>query len=117
MPRVPLKGRVVALLPDVDPNTRTPKWSVTRDFMTMRKVGLVQDIPNGAKRAAQAWPESSNTTLVGRSGAMDLAQLRALQDWFLKYELKSVPNVSEVASIGALVKQYQIVRDRIYTTL
>ena len=42
---------------------------------------------------------------------MDLSQLRALQDWFLKYELKTVPNVSEVASIGGMVRQYQIVLD------
>jgi len=47
--------------------------------------------------------------LVDRSGKMDLSQLRALQDWFLKYELKSVPNVSEVASVGGMVRQYQIV--------
>src|ERR1039457_4083805 len=49
--------------------------------------------------------------LVDRTGKMDLSQLRALQDWFLKYELKSVPNVSEVASIGGMVRQYQIVLD------
>jgi len=49
--------------------------------------------------------------LVDRTGKMDLAQLRALQDWFLKYELKTVPNVSEVASIGGMVRQYQIVLD------
>ena len=49
--------------------------------------------------------------LVDRSGKMDLSQLRALQDWFLKYELKAVPNVSEVASIGGMVRQYQIVLD------
>ena len=49
--------------------------------------------------------------LVDRSGALDLSQLRALQDWFLKYELKAVPNVSEVASIGGMVRQYQIVLD------
>jgi Cu(I)/Ag(I) efflux system membrane protein CusA/SilA len=49
--------------------------------------------------------------LVDRSGKMDLSQLRALQDWFLKYELKSVPNVSEVASVGGMVRQYQIVLD------
>src|SRR5258707_5673333 len=42
---------------------------------------------------------------------MDLSQLRALQDWFLKYELKSVPNVAEVASIGGTVRQYQILLD------
>ncbi|MFZ6759988.1 efflux RND transporter permease subunit [Undibacterium sp. Ji50W] len=49
--------------------------------------------------------------LVDRSGKMDLSQLRALQDWFLKYELKSVPNVSEVASIGGMVRQYQVQLD------
>ncbi|MBI3149547.1 MAG: efflux RND transporter permease subunit [Betaproteobacteria bacterium] len=47
--------------------------------------------------------------LVDRSGKHDLAQLRALQDWFLKYELKAVANVAEVASVGGMVKQYQIV--------
>jgi Cu(I)/Ag(I) efflux system membrane protein CusA/SilA len=49
--------------------------------------------------------------LTDRSGQHDLAQLRALQDWFLKYELKAVPNVAEVATIGGMVKQYQIVLD------
>jgi len=49
--------------------------------------------------------------LIDRSGKMDLSQLRALQDWFLKYELKAVPNVSEVASVGGMVRQYQIVLD------
>jgi len=49
--------------------------------------------------------------LVDRSGKMDLSQLRALQDWFLKYELKAVANVSEVASVGGMVRQYQVVLD------
>ena len=49
--------------------------------------------------------------LVDRSGKLDLSELRALQDWFLKYELKSVPNVAEVASVGGMVRQYQIVLD------
>ncbi len=49
--------------------------------------------------------------LVDRSGSHDLSQLRALQDWFLKYELKSVPDVAEVASVGGMVRQYQIVLD------
>jgi Cu(I)/Ag(I) efflux system membrane protein CusA/SilA len=47
--------------------------------------------------------------LVDRSGQLDLSQLRALQDWFLKYELKAVPDVAEVASVGGFVRQYQIV--------
>src|ERR1700681_3609555 len=49
--------------------------------------------------------------LIDRTGQHDLSQLRALQDWFLKYELKTVPNVSEVASLGGMVRQYQIVLD------
>ena len=49
--------------------------------------------------------------LVDRSGRMDAGQLRALQDWFLKYELKTVPDVAEVASVGGMVKQYQVVLD------
>ena len=48
-------------------------------------------------------------SLVDRSGRNDLGQLRALQDWFLKYELKTVPDVAEVASVGGMVRQYQIV--------
>src|SRR5579859_1134912 len=50
-------------------------------------------------------------TLVDHGGQYDISQLRSLQDWFLKYELKSVPNVAEVASVGGLVKQYQVVLD------
>jgi len=49
--------------------------------------------------------------LIDRSGTRDLSQLRALQDWFLKYELKTVANVAEVASLGGMVRQYQIVLD------
>ena len=47
--------------------------------------------------------------LVDRTGKHDLAQLRSLQDWFLRYELTAVDGVSEVASIGGYVKQYQVV--------
>jgi Cu(I)/Ag(I) efflux system membrane protein CusA/SilA len=47
--------------------------------------------------------------LVDRTGRHDLSQLRSLQDWFLKYELQTVPGVSEVATVGGMVKQYQIV--------
>lgn len=46
--------------------------------------------------------------LVDRSGKHDLSELRSLQDWFLKFELKTIPNVAEVASVGGVVKQYQI---------
>lgn len=49
--------------------------------------------------------------LVDRTGRHDLAQLRSLQDWFLKYELKTVPDVAEVATVGGMVKQYQVLLD------
>ncbi|MHB1233753.1 MAG: efflux RND transporter permease subunit [Burkholderiales bacterium] len=72
-------------------------------------------LPPGAKPALG--PDATGVgwiyeyALVDRSGRHDLAQLRALQDWFLKYELKSLPNVAEVATIGGMVKQYQVVLD------
>ena len=49
--------------------------------------------------------------LVDRTGKHDISELRALQDWFLKYELKSVPDVAEVATLGGAVRQYQVVLD------
>ena len=49
--------------------------------------------------------------LVDRTGGHDLGQLRAMQDWFLRYELKTVPNVAEVASVGGMVRAWQIVPD------
>ena len=70
-------------------------------------------LPPGAK--ATLGPDATGVgwiyqyALVDRSGTQDASQLRALQDWFLKYELKTVPNVAEVASVGGMVRQYQIV--------
>jgi Cu(I)/Ag(I) efflux system membrane protein CusA/SilA len=49
--------------------------------------------------------------LIDRSGQHDLGQLRALQDWFLRYELMTVPDVAEVASVGGAVRAWQIVPD------
>jgi Cu(I)/Ag(I) efflux system membrane protein CusA/SilA len=72
-------------------------------------------LPPGAK--ASLGPDATGVgwiyeyALVDRSGRHDLAQLRALQDWFLKFELKTVPDVAEVATVGGMVKQYQIVLD------
>ena len=72
-------------------------------------------LPAGAK--ASLGPDATGVgwvyeyALVDRSGRHDLAELRSLQDWFLKYELKTVPNVAEVASVGGMVKQYQVVLD------
>jgi Cu(I)/Ag(I) efflux system membrane protein CusA/SilA len=72
-------------------------------------------LPAGAKAALG--PDATGVgwiyqyALVDRSGTQDASQLRALQDWFLKYELKTVPNVAEVASVGGMVRQYQVVLD------
>jgi len=49
--------------------------------------------------------------LVDRSGRHDLADLRSLQDWFLKFELQALPGVAEVASVGGMVRQYQVIVD------
>ncbi|MEO8546383.1 MAG: CusA/CzcA family heavy metal efflux RND transporter, partial [Burkholderiaceae bacterium] len=72
-------------------------------------------LPANAK--AQLGPDATGVgwiyqyALIDRSGQMDTSQLRALQDWFLKFELKSVPNVAEVASVGGMVRQYQVLLD------
>ena len=72
-------------------------------------------LPAGAKTALG--PDATGVgwifqyALVDRTGRNDLSQLRALQDWFLKYELKSLPDVAEVASVGGMVRQYQVVLD------
>ena len=72
-------------------------------------------LPEGAKAALG--PDATGVgwiyeyALVDRSGQTDISQLRALQDWFLKYELKTVPNVAEVATLGGYNRQYQIVLD------
>ena len=72
-------------------------------------------LPDGAR--ASLGPDATGVgwiyeyALVDRTGRHDLAQLRSLQDWFLRYELKTVPGVAEVASIGGMVKEYQVVVD------
>lgn len=49
--------------------------------------------------------------LQDRTGQHDLSQLRSIQDWFLKYELQTVSGVSEIATVGGMVKQYQVILD------
>ena len=72
-------------------------------------------LPKGA--TASLGPDATGVgwvyeyALVDRSGRHDLSQLRSIQDWFLRYELKSVAGVSEVASIGGMVREYQVVLD------
>jgi Cu(I)/Ag(I) efflux system membrane protein CusA/SilA len=88
-------------------------WARSRVLEYLSQV--VPRLPRGAKPALG--PDATGVgwvyeyALVDRSGKHDLAQLRSLQDWFLKYELRTVPGVAEVASVGGMVKQYQVVVD------
>ena len=72
-------------------------------------------LPQGAQAAVE--PDATGVgwvyeyALVDRTGRHDLSQLRSLQDWFLRYELKTLPGVAEVASIGGMVKEYQVLLD------
>ena len=90
-----------------------PYWARSRVLEYMNQVQ--SRLPPQAKTALG--PDATGVgwvyeyALVDRTGKMDLSQLRALQDWFLKYELKAVANVSEVASVGGMVRQYQILLD------
>jgi len=73
------------------------------------------DLPAGV--TPQLGPDATGVgwiyeyALVDRSGGHDLAGLRSIQDWFLRYELQTIPGVAEVASVGGMVRQYQIVLD------
>ena len=88
-------------------------WARSRVLEYLNQVQA--KLPAGAK--ATLGPDATGVgwiyqySLVDRSGQLDAGQLRALQDWFLKFELKTVPNVAEVASVGGMVRQYQIVLD------
>jgi copper/silver efflux system protein len=90
-----------------------PYWARSRVLEYLNQVQ--SRLPPQAK--ASLGPDATGVgwvyeyALADRSGKLDLSQLRALQDWFLKYELKTVPNVSEVASVGGMVRQYQVVLD------
>jgi copper/silver efflux system protein len=90
-----------------------PYWARSRVLEYLNQVQA--RLPTQAK--ASLGPDATGVgwvyeyALVDRTGKMDLSQLRALQDWFLKYELKTVANVSEVATVGGMVRQYQIVLD------
>ncbi|MFC7516664.1 efflux RND transporter permease subunit [Herbaspirillum sp. GCM10030257] len=88
-------------------------WARSR---VLEYISQVQSrLPQGVR--AELGPDGTGVgwifeyALVDRTGGHDLAQLRALNDWFLRFELKTVPDVAEVASIGGMVKQYQVVLD------
>ncbi|MFQ5694935.1 MAG: efflux RND transporter permease subunit, partial [Terriglobia bacterium] len=85
-------------------------WARSRVLEYMQ--GVVGNLPEGV--TPTLGPDATGVgwafeyALVDRSGRHDLAQLRTLQDWYVRYWLASVPGVSEVASVGGFVKQYQV---------
>jgi Cu(I)/Ag(I) efflux system membrane protein CusA/SilA len=88
-------------------------WARSRVLEYLNQVS--GDLPPAAKPALG--PDATGVgwvyeyALVDRTGNNDLAQLRSIQDWFLKFELQTVPGVAEVATIGGMVQQYQVVID------
>jgi Cu(I)/Ag(I) efflux system membrane protein CusA/SilA len=86
-------------------------WARSRVLEYLNQVA--GQLPSSAKPALG--PDATGVgwiyeyALVDRSGRHDLAQLRSIQDWFLKYELQTVPGVAEVATVGGMVRQYQVV--------
>ncbi len=88
-------------------------WARSRVLEYLSQVA--GQLPNDAKPSLG--PDATGVgwvfeyALVDRSGQNDLAELRSLQDWFLKFELQTVPGVAEVATIGGMVRQYQVVVD------
>ena len=88
-------------------------WARSRVMEALSKIQ--GDLPDRA--TPQIGPDATGVgwvyqyALVDRSGRHDLAYLRTLQDWFLKFELATVPGVSEVASVGGFVKEYQVLVD------
>ena len=88
-------------------------WARSRVLEYLNQV--TGQLPSGAK--PRLGPDATGVgwiyqyALMDRSGKHDLAELRSLQDWFLKYELQTVPGVSEIAAVGGMVKQYQVVID------
>ena len=90
-----------------------PYWARSRVSEYLNEVE--KTLPDGAKTSLG--PDASGVgwvyeyALIDKTGKHDLSELRSIQDWFLKYELESVPGVAEIASLGGMVKQYQIVID------
>jgi copper/silver efflux system protein len=88
-------------------------WARSRVLEYLSQVAST--LPANAK--SQLGPDATGVgwvfgyALVDRTGKHDISQLRSLQDFFLKYELQTVPGVSEIATIGGMVKQYQVVVD------
>ncbi len=88
-------------------------WARSRVLEYLSQV--IPNLPESAK--PQLGPDATGVgwvymyALTDPTGQYDISELRSLQDWFLKYELQTVQGVSEVASIGGMVKQYQVMVD------
>ncbi len=88
-------------------------WARSRVIEALSKLG--SELPPNAQ--PQIGPDATGVgwvlqyALVDTTGKRDLSQLRSLQDWFVKFELATVPGVSEVASVGGFVKEYQVLID------
>jgi Cu(I)/Ag(I) efflux system membrane protein CusA/SilA len=88
-------------------------WARSRVMEGLSTIG--GDLP--ANASPQIGPDATGVgwvyqyALVDRTGQRDLSQLRTLQDWFVKFELATVPGVSEVASVGGFVREYQVLID------
>jgi len=87
-----------------------PYWARTRVLEYLSKI--VAQLPPGVK--TELGPDATSVgwvfqyALVDRSGKHSSDELRSFQDWFLRYALQAVPGVSEVATVGGQVRQYQI---------
>ncbi|MDH5425397.1 MAG: efflux RND transporter permease subunit [Gammaproteobacteria bacterium] len=90
-----------------------PYWARSRVLEYLSQV--TSKLPSSAKPSLG--PDATGVgwvyeyALIDKTGKNDLAQLRSLQDWFIKFELQTVAGISEVATIGGMVKQYQVVVD------
>ena len=88
-------------------------WARSRVLEALSSIG--SQLPSGA--VPKLGPDATGVgwvyqyALVDKSGATDLAELRSLQDWFIKLELSGVSGVSEVASVGGFVREYQVLID------
>lgn len=88
-------------------------WARSRVLEYLNQVSSA--LPPAAK--PQLGPDATGVgwiysyALIDRSGQHDLSGLRSIQDWFLRYELQTVPGVAEVATVGGMVKQYQVIVD------
>src|SRR5438309_10486183 len=85
-------------------------WARSRVLEYLSKI--LPRLPEGVQ--TELGPDATSVgwvyqyALVDRSGKHDLAELRSLQDWYLRYHLQAVPGVAEVAAVGGFVKQYQV---------